>query len=595
MPQRNASNKVRHPVTARGWWAESVLATAALGSVLSFAALPPLSLNWLAWVAPVPWLLLVLRSSLTGWRPYVKLWLAGVLFWLMAIHWLRLPHPATVVGWIALSAYLGCYLPAFIAISRQAVHRLASPLWLAAPLVWTGLELARAHMLTGFLMGSLAHTQVRHPILIQISDVGGEYMVGFLVMLVAATVACCWQAFWTKTARRATLRRVGPAVVVTLAALAATLLYGNWRLREADTSPLARIALIQGNSLADWKSDLEKQQRIMAEYTQLSLEATARANAEGRPLDLIVWPETMFRARLLEFSARYAESDHAKEWIRIRKQSLKEIVDLTPSEIATLVGLVQTPVLLGIDLRRFDVDDEGNELSRAYNAAVLADRSGNLIGQYAKVHLVVFGEYIPFVDKFGWLRRFAPITGGATAGGGPVALRSEGVTYYPNICYESVLPHVIRRQVRELTAAGKPPDVLVNLTNDSWYWGSSELDMHLACDVFRAVEMRTPHVVAANGGISAHIDSSGRILQESPRQTPHVIIADVSGDQRVSLYARTGDWFAGVCLTACGVIVGLSALGSLRGLRAQARLSRSPAGAEHESPPGPSADKVPRA
>ena len=90
--------------------------------------------------------------------------------------------------------------------------------------------------------------------------------------------------------------------------------------------------------------------------------------------------------------------------------------------------------------------------------------------------------------------------------------------FAPNICYETVIPHVIRRQVATLDDRSEPPDVLVNLTNDAWYWGSSELDMHLACGVFRAVETRRPLVIAANGGISAWIDQHGRVRAQSPRQ-----------------------------------------------------------------------------
>ena len=93
------------------------------------------------------------------------------------------------LGWLALSAYLAIYLPIFVGLSRVAVHRLSVPLWLAAPVVWTGLELARAHLLTGFLMASLAHTQVNWTMLIQISDLVGEYGVDFVVMLVAACIA----------------------------------------------------------------------------------------------------------------------------------------------------------------------------------------------------------------------------------------------------------------------------------------------------------------------------------------------------------------------------------------------------------------------
>jgi apolipoprotein N-acyltransferase len=96
--------------------------------------------------------------------------------------------------------------------------------------------------------------------------------------------------------------------------------------------------------------------------------------------------------------------------------------------------------------------------------------------------------------------------------------------------------------------------VLVNLTNDAWYWGSSELDMHLACDVYRAVETRTPLVVAANGGISAWIDAYGRVCAESPRTERDVILADVEPGHMASHYVMFGDWFAGACVTCCIVL-----------------------------------------
>ena len=159
----------------------------------------------------------------------------------------------------------------------------------------------------------------------------------------------------------------------------------------------------------------------------------------------------------------------------------------------------------------------------------------------------MFGEYVPFSQWFPFLKRHlldhrrAP-----KPASGPVALELDGVFYAPSICYETVIPHVIRHQVATLDAAGERPDVLVNLTNDAWYWGSSELDMHLACDVFRAVETRTPLVIAANGGISAWIDHYGRIRAQSPRQQPDVILADVELNRTAppTVYVRTGDWFA---------------------------------------------------
>src|SRR5438270_470686 len=142
-------------------WFRSTWAIALAGSLLMWAALPPLDWWPLAWVAPVPWLLLVRQERLSGRRPYRALWLAGFVFWLAALYWLTLPHWATSFGWLALSFYLAFYIPVFVGLTRVAVHRLGISLLVAAPIVWTGLELAKGHLLSGFTMGSLGHTQFR--------------------------------------------------------------------------------------------------------------------------------------------------------------------------------------------------------------------------------------------------------------------------------------------------------------------------------------------------------------------------------------------------------------------------------------------------
>ena len=129
-----------------------------------------------------------------------------------------------------------------------------------------------------------------------------------------------------------------------------------------------------------------------------------------------------------------------------------------------------------------------------------------------------------------------------------------GLTASPSVCYETVLPQVIRRQVRQLEEQGTPPDFLLNVTNDGWFWGSSELEMHLVCSVFRAVEMRKPLLIAANTGISAAIDGDGRILARGPRRAQTALTPHVQPDGRHSFYRRWGDWFAGGCLAITGAI-----------------------------------------
>jgi apolipoprotein N-acyltransferase len=576
----------------RGPWYRSTLAIALVGSLLLWSALPPLACGWLAWVAPVPWLLLIRVEKLPGRYPFWALYVAGLSFWLAAVHWLRLPHPLVHFGWLALSLYLAIYLPLFVGLSRVAVHRLGIPLWFAAPVVWTGLELARAHVMTGFLMASLAHTQIHRTRLIQISDLVGEYGVGFLVMLVAACLAdglriakCGLRAGAANP--QSAIRFANSFVFAWLpaaVALAAALAYGHWRwsvLQPATDNPTVRIALIQGNSLADWKRDETKQRQIMDAYVALSQRAIGQARAGGdrRPLDLVVWPETMFRTPLMSFDSAY-------QLPRDARQTKEEMAGYAPRDLARLAAICGVPVLVGID--RLNFEGEGYKAPdtdpraapakqpqdvvaapRAYNSAVLVDRQGQIVGTYDKVHLVMFGEYVPFSRWLPFLKGMSSLTGSVDAGEGPAALCSEGICYAPSICYETVIPHVIRRQVVALVASGRPPDVLVNVTNDAWYWGSSELDMHLACGVFRSVETRRPLVIAANGGISAWIDHAGRIRAQSPRMAEAVIIADVElfRDAGLTLYMRAGDWFAGACLACCVTLAAVGWTARRRSLR----------------------------
>jgi apolipoprotein N-acyltransferase len=154
----------------------------------------------------------------------------------------------------------------------------------------------------------------------------------------------------------------------------------------------------------------------------------------------------------------------------------------------------------------------------------------------------------------------------------------------PSICFESVLAHVVRGQVAALTAAGREPQVLVNLTNDGWFWGSSELEMHLACGVFRAVECRKPLLVAANTGISAWIDSNGRIRARGRKRHVDTLLAEVVADGRSSPYLRYGDWPAGLCLLAAAVAAMLGLWGAVASPRA------SIIGAQRNTPP---LDKTP--
>jgi apolipoprotein N-acyltransferase len=520
---------------------------AAVGAVLLWMALPPLSLGPLGWIAPVPWILLARRQQLSGRRPYGALWLVGFLFWLATIHWLRLPHPATNLGWIALSFYLAFYLPVFVGFTRVAADRLRVPVIVAAPVVWTGLELARAHLLTGFSMAALAHSQYRWIALIQISDLAGEYAVDFVMVFVAA----CMAPVAPQQGQRPTIWPLVPAALL----LAATLAYGYARIAQgqaSSTGPLTRVALIQGSIDSILVPEPDTQDDTQECYFRLTQQALDRY---GR-VDLIVWPESMFRDRWISFTDNAVAP---RGWNGSQGQFhtvLQRAAESNRRVMAYLAGHFSAAMLLGINTEHYD--SRGVDL---LNSAIFVTRRGEVTARYDKIHCVMFGEYVPLVQWFPCLQRLTPLTGSATAGTQPVAMELEHLRIAPNICYESVLSHVIRNQLTTLARANEEPDVLVNLTNDGWFWGSSELDMHLVCGVFRAVECRKPFLIAANTGFSAWIDADGRLLARGPRRAEAVLLAEVRPDPRKSWYLRYGDWPASVCLAICLALAALALQG----------------------------------
>jgi apolipoprotein N-acyltransferase len=513
---------------------------------------------WLAWLAPVPWLWLIQRPGGTAESPssakaqvgkppvaplYFALWLAGFAHWLLMLEGIRLAHPALYAGWIALSAYLGVYLPAFVGLTRVAVNRLKWSVVIAAPVVWVGLELVRGHLITGFSMGLFAHTQAEFPRLIQVADLAGGYTLSFVIVLIAACIArMAWQFTWWP---------VMPAG----AALAATLLYGQWRLSQmppAAGGPTVQVALIQG-ALDTVFTELttERARDTFDHYRQLTTQAVHK-----RPnLDLVVWPESSFVVTEPVIEEPLSE----QPGIQLSAQELRSRLKAAQEDFQTV--LANQAQLASANS---DAEHAGTLLivntatvaygaapPRTYNAALLADRDGKVVGRYYKTHPVMFGEYIPFAAWLPWLYTITPMSGGLARGEGPTVFEVGGLRMAPNICFESTIPHLIRGQLRELDRRGTPADVLLNVTNDGWFWGTAMLDLHFRCGVFRAVENRKPLLVAANTGISTWVDGRGIIRERGDRRQPQVLFAEVQADGRISPYQYLGDWPAWLCAAFC--------------------------------------------
>ena len=423
-----------------------------------------------------------------------------------------IPHPATTLGWVALSFYFSFYLPVFVALSRVAVHRLGVSVVVATPVAWTGLELLRGHLLGGMTMASLGHTQYLCTPVIQISDLAGAYGVSFLIMFVAACLgrAVPWAgrtwAAWP--------------LVIGAAAMGGALGYGGWRMANAPQTaekPL-RVAIIQGSVDTELTADPQVRVRAHDDYVRL----TATAVSEHPNLDLILWPETVVRDPLRTYEPGALPPDYlAQQGVTQPEfeQWLREEVPKTLPEMTRLVMRFKVPMVLGIE--QYHYTPAG---LRRFNSAALVTADGVMNWPvYAKMHPVMFGEYIPLTDCFPFLQRITPLASNLSAGDRPVAFTLNGWTLAPSICYESVLPHLIGRQIRSVAAEGREPDILVNLTNDGWFWGSSQLDMHLACGVFRAVEFRKPLLIAANTGFSAWIDGDGRNRTKGLRRAEDIL------------------------------------------------------------------------
>jgi apolipoprotein N-acyltransferase len=505
---------------------------ALLGSFLMFASQPPLELSWLAWLAPLPWLWIATAPALPR-RTHLVLWLAGAVYWMAVLHWIRLAHPATIVGGLFLSLYLGIYLPLWIAVVRIGVFRWSLPVWLVAPIAWVATEWLEAHVLGGLLMATPSHTQINWTPLVQIADLGGAYLVSLVILLVASGLCEILRLAITLGIPHRALRMTF-ATLIPLAAVLASLVYGYHRLDQlqSPSTPPVRVALVQGSHRAVWVHDPQRNFRVMRTYEGLTRDAAREAKERDEPLALIVWPESMHRGGLYDYPDDY-------EFPAETGMTVAEAEQMGPQMLRDLATETGTPLLVGID--RIVIRDQTRY--DIYNSAAAVDRQGNLVGTYDKVHLVMFGEYVPLGDIWPVIYNYFPI-GGLTPGEGPEAFEIEGVHYMPTICFETVLPHIVRGQVAQLTAAGKSPDVLVNITNDSWFDDSSELEMHLTCSRFRAIECRTPLVVAANGGLSASVDKFGRVLGKTQPMTEEVLVAEVTPGASPSLYARDGDWLA---------------------------------------------------
>ncbi len=206
-----------------------------------------------------------------------------------------------------------------------------------------------------------------------------------------------------------------------------------------------------------------------------------------------------------------------------------------------------------------------------FNSAILFVPQAQAIQSYHKIHLVPFGEYVPLVESLPWLTMLTPYRGtqipSLTFGRAAAWFQLGPYRLAAAICFEDTVPQAVRRFFRG-KGASRQPDLVLNLSNDGWFHGSPEHDMHLAISVFRAVENRVPLARAVNTGISALIDGNGRVVDALPKLREGILTGTVLLDDRTSIYSAWGDWLGLFCLA---LSVGLLPLALARTLLARRR------------------------
>lgn len=477
--------------------------------LLLTASFPKIGCGFLVWVAFVPLFYSIKDTTprgsfklgfLAGLVHYATLlyWIAGVMH-----HYGRLPDILCAVVLMLLVFYLSLY-PGLFAMAVSRLRARSLPYYLTAPFFWVALEYVRSFFLSGFPWENLGHSQYNRLHLIQLSDILGVYGLSALIMAVNAVLFEAWD---TISKNRGFAWK--PVLIVVLV-IAGFLTYGIWRIgkldRAVEAAPRRVVALVQGNIDQSKKWLPSFQHETLRRYGTLSVAALKAAP------DLIIWPETA-----LPFYFLHDE-------------------DLT-RETLKLVRACGAYFLLGSPSFRKDGQD-----IRYYNSAYLVDPRGEVVGKYDKIHLVPYGEYVPFKRYFPFLGKMVEAVGDFESGkkGQILLWGSEKIGVL--ICFEAIFPELTRSMVQN------GAQLLINITNDAWFGTSSAPYQHLSMIVFRAVENRLAVARAANTGISAFIDPVGRCLDKTPLFEEAIRTRALPLMNHGSFYARYGDIFAVGCI-----------------------------------------------
>jgi apolipoprotein N-acyltransferase len=520
-----------------------------LSAILQVVIFPLPGLYGLAWIAVGPLLIALLRARPAGelqvdaavklaparpWQGFLLGYLCGILWSAGTCYWIfdtmhrygGLPVPVALLALILFSMYIGLYhglfgfLVAVVAARGASLRRSL----VAAPFLWVAVELARTRI-TGFPWELMGYAQTDNFALTRIATLTGVYGLSFEILLVNSAFAA---AFLVARDRRRWMLAASCGAVLVLQA-------GQWmRAPELATDHAAvlvqpNIAILEGGG---WTTDYF--QNTLQDLERISLHPPEGKN--GQHYDLLVWPEAP--------APFYANDPKFREPVSgLARQSGSWV-------IAGSIGI--NPAI------------HGEESSQIFNSAALVSPQGDWTARYDKVHLVPFGEYLPFPQIFAFAGGLTKEVGEFQRGSSRAPLDAGDQRLGTFICYESIFPDEVRQFARD------GAQVLVNISNDGWYGDSGAWKQHLQQTRMRAIENDRWLLSATNTGLTAVIDPWGQVVAEAPRKQRTALIAPYALISGTTFYTRHGDWFAFLC-----AIISVGALLARFVLRARIELRGS--------------------
>ena len=529
---------------------------AVLSAGLQIVIFPLPNLYWLSWIAVAPLIIAILRARVpetlqlqladqarwlpaTPWQGFALGYMCGILWFAGTCYWIfdtmhrygGLPVPVAVLALILFCMYVGLYhgmfglLLALVAGSKVGGLKTASSgasirrTLAAAPFLWVAVELARTRI-TAFPWELLGYAQTGNFALTRIATFTGVYGLSLEIMLVNSVFAAAFLA--TKQRRKRLLMAACAAVVI--------LQTGQWLAPPpvaADHTALLVQPDIPIQTGEMWTKDYFE--GTLRDLTAISLHSSGEK--AGQRYDLIVWPESPSPFYTNDPLFRDAVSALARQsgtWV------VAGSIGITPAMHATMNAAMNT----------------GGESSQIFNSAALVSPQGEWVGRYDKVHLVPFGEYLPFPQVFAFAGGLTKEVGEFQRGASRTPLDAGGQRLGMFICYESIFPD----EVRQGPLQGA--QVLVNISNDGWYGDSGAWKQHLQQTQMRAIENERWLLAATNTGMTASVDPYGRIVTATERKIRTALAAPYALSSSTSFYTRHGDWFAYLCaIISTGVVV----------------------------------------